>query len=73
MRSVLILAGGTLLLALAACSAEPDFDERFDKKARELNMRAQTIESEARAQLAAAREAEAAEAESTEPASTARK
>lgn len=73
MRSRISLVAGLLLVTLQACSAEPDFDERFDKRARELIARAQTIEAEARAQLAAAREAEAAEAERTEPASTARK
>lgn len=63
MRRVITLAGGTMLMALAACSAEPDFDQRFDQKARELNTRAKAIETEAGAQLAAAREAEAAQAE----------
>lgn len=63
MRRALFLAGGTMLMALAACSAESDFDQRFDQKARELNTRAKAIETEAGAQLAAAREAEAAQAE----------
>lgn len=55
------------LVVLAGCSAEPDFDEKFETRSRELNAQAQKIEAESNAQLSAAREAEQAVAESREP------
>lgn len=63
MRSAIFLHTGASLMMLAGCQAEPDFDEQFDLRSRELNRKAQQIEAEAGAQLSAAREAERAEAE----------
>ncbi|WP_017670820.1 hypothetical protein [Blastomonas sp. AAP53] len=63
MRSALGMMIGAFLVLLAGCSAEPDFDEKFDQRSRELSEKARQIETEANAQLSAAREADKAAAE----------
>jgi hypothetical protein len=63
MRGAALLLVGPLLMLVPGCSAEPDFDTRFDQRSRELADKARRIEADANAQLAAAREAEKAEAE----------
>lgn len=68
MRRAIILGVAASLVMLAGCASEPDFDERFETRARELNQKAQQIEAEAGAQLSAAREAEKAEAERSQAA-----
>ena len=70
MRGCMLIVVSLSLAFVAGCSAEPDFDEKFDQQARDLAEQARKIESEANAQLAAAREAEkaAAELDGTRPA-----
>jgi outer membrane murein-binding lipoprotein Lpp len=60
----LLLCGALAVLALTAgCKAEPDFDQKFEQRSRELTQKAQRIEADANARLAAAREADKAAAE----------
>lgn len=61
MRAILGLAVCAVLVT--ACQAEPGFDEKFEKRSRELSAKASRIEAETRAQLDAAAEAEQAAAE----------
>lgn len=72
MRSVRLYGGCMALMLLSACQAEPDFDETFDRRSRELTEQASQIQAEADAQLAAAREAETALGERDEPAPSSR-
>lgn len=67
MRRRMLMTGAALML-LAGCQAEPGFDEKFEQRSRELSQKAKTIEADANAQLAAAREAERADAELNPPA-----
>ena len=52
MRRLLVL----LPLLIAACGKEPDFDERYDKAAKEIEARAKTMDAD----IAAAEKAAAA-------------
>lgn len=66
MRRQMFVTGAVMIL-LAGCQAEPGFDEKFEQRSRELSQQAKTIEADANAQLAAAREAEQANAELNPP------
>lgn len=65
MRMTLLLTPSAALALLAGCSAEPDFDTRFEQRSKELAAEARKIEAESSAQLAEARKAEQAAAEAT--------
>lgn len=69
MRASALLLACAAIAGLTGCKAEPDFDERFEQRSRELREKAKKIEADADARLAAAREAEraAAELETADP------
>lgn len=70
MRMVFPMLACAALAMTVGCSAEPDFDTRFEQRSQELAAEARKIEAESSAQLAAAREAENAAAEAAGERST---
>lgn len=67
MRAPLVTCTLAALALTAGCKAEPDFDQKFEQRSRELTQKARKIEADANARLAAAREADKAAAELNAP------